>query len=146
MLCTWAPEDPAHTAQLPLGSQPRSHLHSQQVHQLCPLGLGLLSDKAGGLEGALSYHVDRVFSPHCTSPPVHSPDTASSRACSSQSRALCLPTTGTDAGEGRAEGPWAGKGPRLTSALRKGEGRNPEHANLRQGGTKKHFYSEEMDN
>lgn len=88
-----------------------------------------------------SYHVDSVFSPHFTSPPACSPDTASSRACMLFPERSSVPplTTSTNAGEGRAEGPHAGKGPCLTSALWRGEGRNPEHADLRQGGTRKHF-------
>ena len=79
--------------------------------------------------------MDGVFSPHFTSPPARSPDTASSRACMLFPERSSAPplTTSTDAGEGRAEGPC------LTSALWRGEGRNPEHADLRQGGTKKHF-------
>ena len=145
LLCTWAPEDPACMAELPLGSQPRSHFHSRQVHQLLPLGLGLLSDKAGGLEGALLSGGQELPCGRSLQSSLHFTSSEFSRHCFQQSMLFPEPSSapplrpGTDAGEGRAQGPRAGKGPRLTSALRRGEGRNPEHANLRQGGTKKHF-------
>ena len=145
MLCTWAPEDSQRTQLSCLGSQPRSHFHSRQFHQLCPLGLGLLSDKAGGLEGALLSGGQELPCGRSLQSSLHFTSSAFSRHCFQQSMLFPEPSsapplmTGTDAGEGRAQGPRAGKGPRLTSALRRGEGRNPEHANLRQGGTKKHF-------
>lgn len=80
MLCTGAAEDPAHRAELPLGSQPWSHF--------------LLGKFTSCAHASVLNFASRAFSRRCFQQSMLFPEPSSVPPL----------TPGTDAGEGRAEG------------------------------------------